>query len=188
MKLYNLKYSDKLEAIADLYLKGAIDNEENSTNIIAALQWSPNPIIAQAEYDEQGNITQEVIIEEGCFVTIIAKTIIPFKVENINTNPTTIFSGFTETEIDTRAELEADILMGKKVIKEFSYDNRLLTNKLTTEQTVSIAQAFVYIKMIGEEGSLTVLRDLVMQIPIQLLSTERRDKYVTMLDEYQQSK
>ena len=71
MREYKLKYTDKVEAEADLKLKGILDEEGMVTEGHSVVQ-GIKIVSQEATYDENGEVLTEAVFEEGYHVDVFS--------------------------------------------------------------------------------------------------------------------
>ena len=182
-KLYNLKYNSQADALLDLMNRKIVglSLQEFLAGTIAVIIASPK-LLSPAVFDKEMVMTTPPVYEEGFFVDVILERTEVFT--NTVEGSTNTISGFVEVEPNEWEELQADKEFCKKVMDVFTLDNRALSTKMSTQELLQAATAFSGIKTLADQGSVTAIRDLIASIPVQMLSQERIDKYVGMLNDY----
>lgn len=71
MREYKLKYTDKVEAEADLKLKGVLDEESNVTEGNSVVQ-NIKIVSKEATYDDNGEVLTEAVFVEGYHVDVLS--------------------------------------------------------------------------------------------------------------------
>ena len=97
--IYQLKYTDKDQALYHLKEVGVLDVEDNYTDITHAVVEVQPKTIVEATFDEEGNMLTPGELEEGYFVDVMSKVEIDFGVYVVTpANPRHAFAGHAVTE------------------------------------------------------------------------------------------
>lgn len=93
IKIYKLRYEDKQQAINDLINKGVYTEQLSNGDMIEAVVEIGEITIQNPEYDEEGNVIKELIVDKGYHVDVMAHKEIEFENEIQVNNPKHTFFG-----------------------------------------------------------------------------------------------
>ena len=93
IKIYKLRYEDKQQAIDDLINKGVYTEQLSNGDMIEAVVEIGEITIQNAEYDEEGNVIKELIVDNGYHVDVMAYKEIELQNEIQVNNPKHTFFG-----------------------------------------------------------------------------------------------
>lgn len=186
-KLYNLKYNSQADALLDLMNRKIVGSslQEFSAGTIAVIIASPK-LLSPAVFDEEMVMTTPPVYEDGFFVDVILERTEVFT--NTVEGSTNTISGFVEVEPNASEQYDADVALGKSLVKKYILDNDALGVKMTPEQTQATIEAFSKLTAAADLGRLSLLRGGIASIPTSMLSVERQEEYLAIIDNYLSSK